>query len=96
MGLVGGRILILLVAIILAVGVGIGDGYTTWKGDDYKCSTGRWFYSELPKQRIWAIGHLNFFYTPMTFGCPKEARYSPSDYKMLNGELVPVHPTPER
>ncbi len=91
MGLVGGRILILLAILILIIGVGVGDGYVSYKADGYRCSTGRRWYAAVPKQRLFAIGSLNFEYQPLTFGCDAESRYDASKYHMLNGELVPIH-----
>jgi hypothetical protein len=92
MGLVGGKILLGLAALLVIAGWGIGNGYVRWESDAYKCYGGLGFYSEVPKQRLITIGRLHVYYQPYSFGCPQDRRFDPRVYRVENGELTPVTP----
>lgn len=89
MGLVSGKIIIVLLLLFVGFGWSLGNGYVSYKGDGYKCVNGKWWYSEVPKQRLWAVGKLSLFYQPLDFGCTAAERYDPQTYEVQNGALVP-------
>ncbi len=92
MGIVSPKLFLTIVAIILGLSfmVGLERGLINLGKDDYACSTGRHWYNEVGKQRWLAIGKLNLYYQPVTYGCESADRYDPSRYRIQNGLLVPA------
>ncbi len=92
MGLVTPKVFLTILAIILGLAftIGLERGLVNVKHDQYACSTGRHWYNEVGRQRWLAIGSLNLYYQPVTFGCPADDRFDPAKYKVENDLLVPV------
>ena len=90
MGLVSGRVIILLLILFVGFGWAIGNGFVRWEKDPYKCAEGKWFQSVVPQQRLMTIGALHLYYQPVSWDCREEAKYDPKQYHMVDGLLVPI------
>jgi hypothetical protein len=69
-----------------------GNGYLTIGRDKYACYGGRHWYKQVDKQRLIAVGPVNWYYQPWTWGCPDDHRYSSQQYDIKDGQLIPKTP----
>lgn len=90
MGLISGRIIIVLIALCLGLGLMIANGLVRWETDSYKCYYAKGYQAVVPLQRLATIGKLHIYYQPLSWDCPDDQKYDPHEYKMQNGVLVPV------
>lgn len=90
MGLVSGRVIIVLLILFVGLGWSVANGYVRWETDPYKCYYGKGYQAVVPRQRLVTIGKLHLYYQPLTWDCPEEQKYDTRVYKMQDGQLVPV------
>ena len=90
MGIVGGKLLLLVLALFIGIGMALAGGYVTLHQDGYACLSGRKWLSDVPKQRLFAVGELNVMYQPLNFSCNEDNRYDPSIYRSVGGGRLEV------
>ena len=90
MGLVSGRVILVLLLLFVGFGWAIGNGYVRWEKDAYKCAESKGFQGVVPQQRLVTLGTLHIYYQPMNFDCRDEAKYDPKIYRMESGLLTPI------
>ncbi len=87
MGLISGRLIVVVVIFCLLIGWAMAVGDIRWQADSYKCLNGRRPIATVPKQRLWAVGSLNFYYQPLSYTCPNDEQFDPKIYKVVDGQI---------
>lgn len=91
MGLVSGKVIIVLLVLFVALGWSAATGFVKFKRDDYRCVFGKHWEASGDRQVLWSVGALHFYYQPVYWGCPETDRYDPLKYKNQDGLLTPVN-----
>lgn len=95
MGLISGKLVLVVVVMMIALGWSAATGFVKFQGDDYRCVFGKHFENAGDRQVLWSVGSLHFYYQPKYFGCIDAERYNPKEYRNSGGLLTPIAtPTP--
>jgi hypothetical protein len=89
MGLISGRLVLLVIILFVGVGYSAAVGLIAFHKEDYACYQGKWWYSDGEKKKLWSVGSLIFYYQPMNFDCKPDYRYDPKVYQIQDGLLTP-------
>lgn len=88
MGLVSGRVIIVLLLLFVGFGWALGNGYVSWSKPTYECFGGKGLTPVGDKVDWLWIGRLEIKYQPYKWGCDKDHQYDPAIYKVVAGMLV--------
>lgn len=91
MGLISGRLVIIVIIICVALGWSIANGLVTWNASDHACYGGKSIQPVgKPLHWLW-VGKLQLSYQPWQWDCDKDHAYDPKQYHVVDGVLVPVN-----
>jgi hypothetical protein len=89
-GLISGKVLLLLLAVFITLGMSLASGLVSYGSSPFACYGGKSFQAVgSPVPWLW-VGKLRLKYQPVEWGCDKDHQYDPSQYKVVDGILQPV------
>ena len=90
MGLVSGKVILVLLALFVALGWSIANGLVKYGASDYECYGGK-SVQPVGKPLRWAwVGRMQLSYQPWEWSCDTDHRYNPKLYTIKDGALVPA------
>jgi hypothetical protein len=88
MGLVSGKIIVVLLLLFVSFGWALGNGYVSWAKSPYECLGGKRL-TPVGEKLDWLwIGSLHLKYQAYKWGCDADHMYDPRVYLVENGVLV--------
>ena len=89
MGLVSGKVIMLLLAVFVAFGWSMASGLVKYGPSNYECYEGKSVQPVGPPQRWLWVGKVQLYYQPWEWSCDLDHRYDPGMYRVQDGLLAP-------